>query len=116
MRKIERSNGNACIILKGASLSVIPILVHLEDCPGVEVIAKKSWLLTDDFEAYFSYKGFLFVVETPFVEIEISPVNKAPEKIRNEIFSHVEKFEWVSPIKVMIGICRYFLLPFNPRI
>jgi hypothetical protein len=45
------------------------LLWHLCKLPGLKVIAKKSWALTDDFKAYFTYKDRLFIVYTPMVDL-----------------------------------------------
>ena len=63
------------------------LLLHLEALPGLTVIAQKSWWFTDDFEAYFTYKGRLFVLNTPFVQVWVSLVGQPPDDVA---FSEVE--------------------------
>ena len=72
--------------------------------------------LTDDFEGYFEYKGHRFIVETPFVEVEVSVIDKdAPKEIIAEVLKHAAKYNRVNPFSFIWGMLRYFILPFNPH-
>ena len=90
------------------------LLLHLEALPGLTVIAQKSWWMTDDFEAYFTYKGRLFVVNTPFVRLWVSLIGQPPD---DEVFSEVEaqvRSYRMRPLRAWRASWKYFWLPFNP--
>jgi hypothetical protein len=99
--------------LAGAS----SLLLHLEALPGVHVIAKKSFALTDDFEAYFTYRNRLWVMETPFSLVEIGLLGQpVDEGAFQEIERHAQKYSpllfWLLPI----AFARYlFVRPTPPR-
>jgi hypothetical protein len=91
------------------------LLWHLSQLPGLRVIAKKSWALTDDFEAYFLYKGRLFVMETPFVNVWVSLVGQpTDEQLFSEVESQVQQFSAWAYFLAPLAIVRYFFTPFNP--
>ena len=100
--------------IKGFKYSPTSILVHLEKLDGLKIIAKKSWVLTDDFEAYFTYKDFTFVLFTPFSEIEIEPdIKDTPKEITKEIFNHLNKYKTIWLYSYIKGLFKYALLPYN---
>lgn len=102
--------------VEGTFFSPISMLSHIERLPSAKIVAKKSWFLTDDFEGFFTYKGFLFVVETPFAVVEVCVVDKdIPLDIRNEVLNHAVSYKWVNPFKFTWALVRYLILPFNPR-
>jgi hypothetical protein len=116
MKKIEWHLNNCGFTVKGNYFSPTSMLVHIERLPEAKVIAKKSWFLTDDFEGYIDYKGHRFLVETPFVEIEVIALNKeTPTHIVREVLEHAEKYKWVNPFSFIFAMFRYLMLPFNPR-
>ena len=91
------------------------LLLWLERLPGLRVIAKKSWALTDDFEAFFLYKGRLFVINTPMVNVWVSLVGQpADEPLFAEVETQVQRFSPWYYLLAPLAIARYFLLPFNP--
>ena len=91
------------------------LLLHLAQLPGLRVIAKKSWALTDDFEAYFLYKGRLFVVYTPMVDVMVALIGQpADEQVFSEVEAQVQSFSGWSYLLAPLAIVRYFFLPFNP--
>jgi hypothetical protein len=97
-------------------LSASALLLHLElALPGVNVIAKKSWVLTDDFEAYFTYKGRLFVLNTPFVNVWVSLIGlPADEALFGEVERAVWSYSWGHSLLGPLAFAKYFFLPFNP--
>lgn len=98
----------------GTLFSPISMLSHIERLPRAKIVAKKSWFLTDDFEGFFTYKGLLFVVETPFVEVCV--VDKdIPFDIRDEVLNHAVSYKWVNTFRFTWAMVRYLILPFNPR-
>ena len=91
-------------------------MIHLERLNGLRFISKRSWFLTDDFEAGFSYKGHQFVLWTPYVEIEINGINKGiPETVVNEIFDHVKAYKRVWLWTRIVEGGRYWFLPFSAK-
>lgn len=91
------------------------LLWHLAHLPGLKVIAKKSWALTDDFEAYFIYKGRLFVLQTPFVNPWVSLLGQPPdEQLFSEVESQVQSFPQWLHLLTPLAILRYIFTPFNP--
>jgi hypothetical protein len=98
-------------------LSASALLLHVEALPGVKVIAKKSWVLTDDFEAYFTYKGRLFVMNTPFVNVWISLIGQpADESLFKEVEAQAQaqSYSWLYVFLSPIAFAKYFFLPLNP--
>jgi hypothetical protein len=91
------------------------LLWHLSRLSGVKVVAHKSWVLTDDFEAYFVYKGRLFVMETPLVNVWISLVGQPEdEALFAELEKHVQSYNcWRSLFPLLLPF-RYLFTPFNP--
>src|SRR5262245_3541337 len=95
--------------------SALMLLWHVSRLPGAEVIAKKSWALTDDFEAYFLYKGRLFVLETPFAKVWVSLLGKPPdEQLFSEVERQVQRFSLWALLLTPVAFARYFFTPLNP--
>lgn len=93
------------------------LLWHVSQLPGLKVIAKKSWALTDDFEAYFLYKGRLFVMQTPFVNVWVSLIGEPPdEALFSEVESQVRRFSAWTYLLAPLAIIRFFFCPFSPSI
>jgi len=91
------------------------MLWHLSRLPGLRVIAKKSWALTDDFEAYFLYRGRLFVMSTPFVHVWISLLGQpTDEQLFSEVEKHVQHFSAWAYLLAPLAVVRYVFTPFNP--
>jgi hypothetical protein len=91
------------------------LLLYLSLRKGVKIVAKKSWALTDDFEAYFTYKGRLFIMQTPMVDLWVSLIGQPPDyNLFSEIMRHVQNFNWLYYFLAPLAIIRYFFLPFNP--
>ena len=92
-----------------------PLLWHVARLPGVKVIAKKSWALTDDFEAYFIYQDRLFVVETPFVNVWVSLLGQpADEAVFREIEARVQSFNAFTLLLLPLTLVWYLFFPYNP--
>jgi hypothetical protein len=117
--KVKRLNGSVAsphscevkIQLPAASI----VLWHMCRLPGARVIAKKSWAMTDDFEGYFLYKSRLFLLETPFVNIELSMLGQpANEVLWAEVEAHLRNFNnWLNVLFPLV-FARYLFVPFNP--
>ena len=92
-----------------------PLLWHLTRLQGLRVIAKKSWALTDDFEAYFTYKERLFVMETPFARVNVVLLGPAAdERLFSEVEAQVQSFPWYLLLLGPVALMRFFFRPFNP--
>jgi hypothetical protein len=92
-----------------------PLLWHVTRLKGVKVVAKKSWALTDDFEAYFTYRDRLFVKETPFSNIHIVLLGRGTdETLFSDVELHVQRFARAVCLIAPIALMRFFFLPFNP--
>ena len=114
---IHGEGRDQALTVEGYKYSPTNILLHLERLKGLKVIAKKSWLLTDDFEAYFIYKDHLFVLYTPFSEVVVEPASKnVPVKIIKEVFNHIKEYRIVWIHRSILGVLKYVLLPFNPKL
>jgi hypothetical protein len=96
-------------------LGASTLLLHLELLPGVRVVSKRSWALTDDFEAYFIYKGRLWVMETPFAKIEVSLLGQPPnEGLFQEIEARVKGYSPLFVFLLPIAFVRYVATRFIP--
>ena len=83
--------------------------------PGVQVVAKKAWALTDDFEAFFLYKGRLFLLQTPFVRIWLTLLGKPADKdLFEELEAHLQSFEDWMNIMLPIAFARFFFTRKDP--
>jgi hypothetical protein len=100
----------------GQLTAASPLLSYLAArLPGLRVISKNSWMLTDDFEAYFLYKDRLFVMETPFVNVWISLLGQpADEPLFAELEAEVQNYGFFSPLCAPFTWVRYLFLPANP--
>ena len=90
------------------------VLWHMARLPGARVVARKSWAMTDDFEAYFLYRDRLFVLETPFVNIELRMLGQpADAPLWNEVEAHLKNFSKWLVLLSPLAFARYLLVPFN---
>lgn len=104
-----------CLEVENDIAPASALLWHLNRLPGLRVIAKKSWALTDDFEAYFLYQGRLFVVQTPFARVWVSMLGQpANESLFVEIEEQVRSFRSWTYLLAPAALVRYFVLPSNP--
>jgi hypothetical protein len=92
------------------------VLWHLSrNLPGLRIIAKKSWALTDDYEAYFIFRGRLFVLYSPFAKIWVSLLGQpAEESLFSEVEATIQKYPWWAGLLLPITFFRYFFTPLNP--
>ena len=97
------------------SVDAICLLVHMERLPGVKVNAKQSAIITDNFEGYFTYKNFQFVIDTPFVNVWVSCDDPSiPESVFAEIEEHAKNYRFVWPQQLLGKVIRYAFLPRTP--
>jgi len=114
--KIYQDEKRLNLTIEGFNYSPTNMLIHLERIKGLKVIAKKSWFLTDDFEAFFTFKGYVFVLYTPFAEIEVETHSKGvPREVTLEVFEHVKNYKIVWLHHSVLKGFKYFFLPFNPN-
>jgi hypothetical protein len=91
------------------------LLWHLSSLPGLRVIAKKSWVLTDDFEAYFLYRDRAFVLYSPHAKMWISLMGQPPdEHLFAEVEARVKSYPSWKAFLILFSNARYFFKPFNP--
>lgn len=118
LRTIRLAGGEKEPLSLEVSSQLVPastLLLHLSKLPDLRVIAKKSWALTDDFEAYFLYKNRLFVIHTPMVNVWVSLIGQpADNQTFSEIEKHVQEFSPWLYILAPFAIAKFFLLPSNP--
>jgi hypothetical protein len=92
------------------------VLWHLSrKLPGLRIIAKRSWALTDDYEAYFIFRGRLFVLESPHAKIWVSIIGPSTdESIFREVEVAIQRYPWWAGFLLPITFCRYFFTPLSP--
>ncbi|MCW5622889.1 MAG: hypothetical protein KIS79_17390 [Burkholderiales bacterium] len=101
--------------VKSYLLGASTLLLYLEMLRGVQVLSKRSWAMTDDFEAYFTYKGRMWVVATPFSKIEVSLLGQpADETIFREIEARVQAYPFVFSLLLPLAFLRYVIVRFTP--
>jgi len=112
----ERSQGPPIIEVEQEFLFASTILVHVERLPGLRVLAKKSWAMSDSFEAVFEFSGRLFVMSLPFGSIIIAARDTAtPREILDRLAAHIDDYRIVWPTQWLWALVRYFLLPSELR-
>lgn len=89
------------------------VLAFLRSQASVEILAKKSWLLTDDYQAEFKFKNHDFVLCTPGDSIDIFPINDAPDEIARQLYSALDKFQRAGVLRWLSTWLYLLLRPFN---
>jgi hypothetical protein len=98
-----------------SQVSAYAMLWHLSRKPGVQVVAKRAWALTDDFEAYFLYKGRLFLLQTPFVRLWLTLIGQpADEGLFEEVEAHLQSFDYWMDLMLPIAFARFFFTRNDP--
>ena len=91
------------------------VSVHLARLPGLSFVAKNSWILTDDVELYFEYRGYRFVVESPFARLWLTALSpEMPEQVFREVEGHLLRYRTVWPQQYLAASLRNLLLPRRP--
>ncbi len=90
------------------------LLTHLERLPGLRVVAKFSWPMTDEIWADFTYSEHLFHLQCPLDKIWIAAPPGCPQSEFETVEQHVRGYRWVSPVRFTVALGRYLLLP-SPR-
>jgi hypothetical protein len=104
-----------CLAVSGRLAPASTLLLHMARLRGVKIVAKKSWALTDDFEAYFTFKGRLFIMHTPMVDVWLAMIGQPPDDaLFAEVEAHVQKFRGWHYLLAPVALVRFFGVPFNP--
>ena len=114
--RFNKSGGTPIFFEVDHQLPSAPVLLlHLTKLPGLKVISKKSWALTDDFQAFFTYGGCLFLMDTDMVNIEILILGEpSDERLSNEVETHIQNFNNWSHVLFPVAFAKFLFLPFNP--
>lgn len=97
----------------GYSHSPTSVLAFLRERASIEVLAKKSWLLTDDYQSEFRFKNHDFVLCTPGDSIDIFPIKDAPAPIAAELYRMVSEYRRVSVLAWLRTWVHLLFRPFN---
>ncbi len=90
------------------------LLVHIERIAGLRLLAKRSWAMSDSFEATFCFDDHRFVMELCYGRIMIFATDPAtPYELIDELTSHINNYRTVWPTQLLWAFTRYFFLPFN---
>jgi hypothetical protein len=92
------------------------MLVHIERMAGVALLAKRSWAMSDSFEAIFAFRGHRFCMELRYGCIMIFA--KQPDTPRvhlDALAAHIDNYQTVWPAQLLWAFARYFFLPFKPE-
>lgn len=92
------------------------MLAHIERLPTVIVLAKRSWAMSDSFEACFEHRNCRFIMKIPYGRIIIVTQNEnTPIELLHEIAAHIDNYHTVWPTQLVWAMARYFFLPFKPQ-
>ena len=104
-----------CTELTGWWPDATAISAHLARLPKLSFVAKKSWILTDDLELYFEYKGYRFVLQSPFSSLWVTGLSPdMPESVFREIEEHVVRYRTVWPLQYLAASWHTLGLPREP--
>jgi len=110
----SRPNAPPLIEIEPEFLFASIVLVHIERLPGVRVISKRSWILSDSFEAVFAYRGSRFLMSLPFGSITIAALETTTTRELIELLAaHIDAYHPVWPTQWLWALARYFFLPFK---
>ena len=115
----KRLGGSAdepfCTELTSSWPDVTAVSAHLSRLPGLSFVAKRSWILTDDVELYFLYRGYRFVVESPFARLWLTALSaNVPEQVYQEVEEHLLRYRTVWPHEYLAASLRHLVLPRRP--
>lgn len=117
--EFERLRGSAdepfCTELVGWWPDATAVAAHLSRLPDLSFVAKKSWILTDDLELYFEYKGYRCVLQSPFSRLWLTALSPdMPEAVFRELEEHVLRYRTVWPHQYLAASWRTLRLPREP--
>jgi len=100
------------------SYSATGVLTYARQNPDINVLAKKSWILTDDYQAEFVCKNCVFVLFASFDNICVSPYDSnVPSEIASELYGYLKSYVNPSLFSRVTTLFKCFILPFtyNPK-
>ena len=111
----QRPNTLPIIEIADEFLFASTMLVHLERLPDVALLAKRSWAMSDSFEAIFTFRGHRFGMELRYGRLMISATDPAtPLDDIDALAAHIDNYQTVWPTQMLWAFARYFFLPFKP--
>ena len=106
-----------CTELSSSWPDATAVSVHLRRLPGLSLVAKSSWILTDDVELYFEYRGYRFVIESPLARLWLTALSAdAPEQVFREVEEHLLRYRTVWPHQYLAASLRHLVLPRRPPV
>ena len=106
-----------CTELTSSWPDATAVSVHLSRLSGLTFVAKNSWVLTDDVELYFEYRGYRFVVESPFARLWLTALSTdIPERVFREVEEHLVGYRTVWPHQYLAASLRNLVLPRRPPV
>ena len=101
-----------CIEIQGYWPDATMVLIHLERLKDFKVLSKASIAMTDEVQIEFLYKGYPFIITSPFSYLWISAHSPdVPEPIFEEIVEHIKNYKPVWPHHMLAGFFRHLKLP-----
>lgn len=74
-------------------ISLGGLIRYLKRLSGLQITHHSSWPMTDDCLVEFTYKGFPFSIDSPFVHFWVHSDGKdCPEPIFREIIQHLSQY------------------------
>ncbi|BES71423.1 hypothetical protein RE428_24410 [Marinobacter nanhaiticus D15-8W] len=98
---------------EGYKYSPTSILAFLRKRANIDILSKKSWLLTDDYQCEFRYKNYNFVLYTPSDDVDMCPVQDVPRAVASELYGLVSEYQRVSVVEWICTWVHLFSRPFN---
>lgn len=119
MLELKRRGGTAeepyCSEFQNSWPDATALSVHLGRLPGLTFVVKKSWVLTDDVELYFEYRGYRFVLESPFALLWLTALSpEVPGPVFQKLEEHLKNYRAVWPHRYLAAPLKNLLLPFRP--
>lgn len=119
--EFKRLGGSAdepfCTELVNTWPDATAVSVHLSRLSGLRFVAKNSRILTDDVELYFEYRGYRFVVESPFARLWLTALSAdLPERVFREVEEHLVEYRPVWPHQYLAASLRNLVLPRRPPV
>jgi hypothetical protein len=112
---VERFKDSQILEIQSHNIGLSALLYHLEKLPGVKVLSKFSFPMTDECWADFTYKGNSFSIDSPFSYLWVHGNDGGvPENEFQEIQTHIQTFNpWnvlEIPARLAFGL-KYLFKP-----
>ena len=65
------------------------LLRHLRRLPGLTVTSRRSWHMTDDYWIEFTWEGYKFSIDSPFVDYWLHRSRDCPDDVFQELLDHI---------------------------